>query len=213
MRINLAGNRIELLPEGAVWWPAHEALLVADLHLGKDQVFRRHGLAVPSSVLDGELERLDQLLAAHPARELIVLGDLVHAPPEPGEDWPEAILDWRRQHDRLEIGVVIGNHDRALAAQLEAWSMANLGDRHRRDGLDLVHETSLERPGPGLSGHVHPVARIRSGPEHIRLPVFARRDQHLILPAFGRFTGGRDLGKHPQWQCLAAAGHRVVALG
>lgn len=213
MRIELAGQRLELLPEGAAWWPAHDALLVADLHLGKDQVFRRHGMAVPAGVLDGELERLDQLLAAHPARELIVLGDLVHAPPEPGEAWPEAVSRWRRDHAALTIGVVPGNHDRSIAGQLRDWQMDDLGFRHERDGLVLVHETNLDRPETGLSGHVHPVARIRSGPERLRLPVFARRGEHLILPAFGRFTGGHDLGADPAWQCLAAAGHRVVALG
>jgi DNA ligase-associated metallophosphoesterase len=213
MRIELAGQILELLPEGAVWWPGHDALLVADLHLGKDQVFRRHGMAVPASVLDGELERLDQLLAAHPARELIVLGDLVHAPPEPGETWPDVVARWRRDHPGLAIGVVPGNHDRALAAQLAAWDMIDLGARHERDGLTLVHETNPDRPEPGLSGHVHPVARIRSGAERLRLPVFARRDQHLIMPAFGRFTGGYDLGDDRNWQCLAAAGHRVITLG
>lgn len=213
MRIDLAGQRLELLPEGAVWWPARDALLIADLHLGKDQVFRRHGMAVPASVLDGELERLDQLLAAHPARELIVLGDLVHAPPEPGEDWPEAIRKWRDDHPGLAVGVVPGNHDRALTAHLRTWKMTNLGARCECGGLTLVHATDLDRPQPGLSGHVHPVARLRAGPEHLRLPVFARRDEHLILPAFGRFTGGHDLSGNPAWQCLAAAGHRVVALG
>jgi len=213
MRIELAGQDLELLPEGAAWWPSQNALLVADLHLGKDQVFRRHGMAVPAAVLDGELERLDQLLSAHPARELLILGDLVHAPPEAGECWPEAIRRWRGRHARLEIGVVVGNHDRALTSQLEGWSMANLGQRHEREGLVLVHETSLEQLQPGLSGHVHPVAPIRSGRERIRLPVFARRDDHLILPAFGRFTGGHDLSSEPAWQCLAAAGHRVIELG
>ncbi|MEE4302628.1 MAG: ligase-associated DNA damage response endonuclease PdeM [Wenzhouxiangella sp.] len=213
MRIELAGQALQLLPEGAVWWPEQDALLVADLHLGKDQVFRRHGMAVPASVLDGELKRLDQLLAAHPARELIVLGDLVHAPPEPGEDWPDVIAKWRGDHAGLAMGVVLGNHDRSLAAQLRAWDMSDLGECCERGGLALVHATDLDRPRPGLSGHLHPVARLRAGPERLRLPVFARRDQHLILPAFGRFTGGHDLGGDPTWQCLAAAGHRVVALG
>jgi DNA ligase-associated metallophosphoesterase len=213
MRIEIAGQTLQLLPEGAVWWPARDALLIADLHLGKDQVFRRHGMAVPASVLEGELERLDQLLAAHPARELIILGDLVHAPPEPDETWPDVIAKWRRNRPALHIGVVLGNHDRALAGPLAAWGMTDLGHRCERDGLALVHEADLEAPAPGLSGHVHPVARIRAGSERIRLPVFARRDEHLILPAFGRFTGGHDLGDDRNWQCLAAAGHRVVALG
>lgn len=212
MRIELAGQPLQLLPEGAVWWPARQALLVADLHLGKDQVFRRHGMAVPASVLESELERLDRLLAAHPARKLIVLGDLVHAPPETGERWPEVIARWRRRHADLAIGVILGNHDRALGAQLEAWEMTDLGHRCERDGLALVHETRLDRPEPGLSGHVHPVVQLRSGRERLRLPVFARREEHLVLPAFGRFTGGHDLGDNPDWQCLAAAGHRVIPL-
>lgn len=212
MQIELNDQSLELMPEGAVWWPDQETLLVADVHLGKDQVFRRHGMAVPASVLDGELERLDQLLAHRPARGLIVLGDLVHAPPEPGEDWPGVVERWRRQHDAIDIGVVLGNHDRALGRWLEEWGMNDLGERHAIAGLDLVHETDLQSPEPGLSGHLHPVARLRAGPDRVRLPVFARRHDHLILPAFGRFTGGFELGEDGRWQCLAAAGHRVVAL-
>lgn len=213
MELVLAEQRVELMPEGAVWWPDAAALLVADLHLGKDQVFRRHGMAVPASVLDGELERLDLLLAQRPARRLIVLGDLVHAPPEPGEAWPEVVGRWRREHPAIDISVVLGNHDRALSAWLAEWDIEDLGERHALSGLELVHETDLDTPAPGLSGHLHPVARLRAGPDRVRLPVFAHRAEHLILPAFGRFTGGCDLGRDARWRCLAAAGHRVVPVG
>lgn len=213
MELELGRQTLELMPEGAVWWPRRATLLVADVHLGKDQVFRRHGMAVPAAVLDGELERLDQLLIQRPARRLIVLGDLVHAPPEAGEDWPAVIERWRRQHDHIDVGVVLGNHDRALRDCLDRWRMDDLGEQHELDGLKLVHETDLDQPQPGLSGHLHPVARLRAGPDRVRLPVFAHRDDHLILPAFGRFTGGFELGAHRHWRCLAAAGHRVVPLG
>ena len=210
MEIQLAGQNVHLMPEGAVWWPEESTLLVADLHLGKDQVFRRHGLAVPASVLDGELERLDQLLTRRPAERLIVLGDLVHAPPEPGEDWPDVIARWRDQHAGVDVGVVLGNHDRALAHWLAEWRIEDLGASHVVSHLELIHETDLGTPRPGLSGHLHPVARLRAGPDQVRLPVFAHRHEHLILPAFGRFTGGSDLGRDERWRCLAAAGHRVV---
>jgi DNA ligase-associated metallophosphoesterase len=213
MELILKEQRLELMPEGGVWWPDEAALLIADLHLGKDQVFRRHGMAVPASVLDGELERLDLLLAQRPARRLIVLGDLVHAPPEPGEDWPDVVARWRHQHARIDIGVVLGNHDRALSAWLSEWAIEDLGEQQDIAGLELVHETDLDAPRPGLSGHLHPVARLRAGPDQVRLPVFAHRENHLILPAFGRFTGGCDLGRDTRWRCLAAAGHRVVSVG
>lgn len=213
MEIVLAGHGLELLPERAAWWPARETLLIADVHLGKDQVFRRHGLAVPADVLADELSRLDRLLDARPARRLIVLGDLIHAPPRAGESWPDAVAAWRNGHSRLDVGVVAGNHDRAIDGLLRQWGMAALGDEHLFEDLTLQHAADLANPAPGLSGHVHPVARLRAGPESLRLPAFARRGEHLILPAFGRFTGGFDLGRHAAWSSLAIAGDRIAAIG
>ena len=213
MDVVLAGRRLELLPQRAAWWPARRTLMIADVHLGKDQVFRRHGLAVPADVLADELARLDELLSARPARRLIVLGDLIHAPPAAGDTWPAAVADWRGKHSELEIGVIAGNHDRAIDELLRQWSMAALGGEVVVEGLTLRHAVDLAEPSPGLSGHVHPVARLRAGAESVRLPAFARRGEHLILPAFGRFTGGFDLGRHADWSSLAIAGDRVAAIG
>ena len=42
------GERLHLLPERAVWWPAAGLLLVADVHLGKAATFRRLGQPVPA---------------------------------------------------------------------------------------------------------------------------------------------------------------------
>ncbi len=36
-----AGKPVQLLPERALWWPAGQALFVADLHLGKAATFPR----------------------------------------------------------------------------------------------------------------------------------------------------------------------------
>lgn len=47
--IALHGERIDLLPERAAWWPAARTLFVADAHLGKAAVFRARGLPVPEA--------------------------------------------------------------------------------------------------------------------------------------------------------------------
>ena len=43
-----AGESLVLLGERALYWPTRQALLIADLHLGKADVFRRAGIALPS---------------------------------------------------------------------------------------------------------------------------------------------------------------------
>lgn len=210
MNIELVGNVFELLPGRAVWWPAARALLIADVHLGKDQVFRRSGLAIPGAVQDAELEALDRLLESRPAERLIVLGDWVHAPPVNGEAWPAAIGDWRRRHAELAIDLVLGNHDRNLAPWLADWRINAHLEPLEINRLKLSHEVDPQAPPAGMSGHLHPVAWLRLGRERLRLPAFARRDDHLILPAFGRFTGGFD-GLDPRaWSHYAIAGERIV---
>ena len=212
MNIQLAGEAIELLPERAAWWPARRTAVVADVHLGKDQVFRRSGVAIPSSVLDAELAALDRAIERTGCERLLVLGDWVHAPPVGDEAWPGVIGEWRRRRRQLAIDLVLGNHDRELTPWLAEWRIQWHEEPLINNGLYLVHEVNCEPPPTGMSGHLHPVAWLRSGREKLRFPAFARRAEHLVLPAFGRFTGGFDGLDRPEWTLYAAAGHRVVEL-
>lgn len=211
-RIHLLDQELELLPQRAVWWPERRALVIADVHLGKDHVFRRAGVAIPGAVLDGELAALDQLLAARPARQLIVLGDWVHAPPDADAVWPNRIVQWRRRHAALRIRLVPGNHDRRRTAWLQEWEIEEETDPFEISGLKLTHEVNDEKLPPGLSGHLHPMARLRIGADRARLPAFAHQLDHLILPAFGRFTGGFDGLDPRQWQLHVIAGDCIRAL-
>jgi metallophosphoesterase superfamily enzyme len=56
-----------------------------------------------------------------------------------------------------------------------------------------VERSNTGHPDPyfTLSGHVHPVVRMRNGRKgETRVPVFWQRPADLILPSFGSFTGG-----------------------
>lgn len=213
LKIQLAAQAVELLPERAVWWSARRTAIVADVHLGKDQVFRRSGVPIPAAVLDAELAALDAVVEATACERLLVLGDLVHAPPVEGEAWPGVVEVWRRRRSQLAVDLVLGNHDRGLTPWLRDWRIAARDDPYELDGLMFRHEMHDEdRPDAGMSGHLHPVAWLRSGRERLRLPAFARRGEHLLLPAFGRFTGGFDGLDRRGWQLFAAAGGRVVEL-
>ncbi len=210
--LRLSGIELELLPERAVWWPAERALVIADVHLGKDQVFRRSGIAIPEAVFDAELGALDHVLTTRPVEHLVILGDWVHAQPKEGEVWAQRIAEWRRGRPELAITLVPGNHDRRLAPWLELWGIREAEEPFFLGGLRLVHDTDSKAAEAGMSGHLHPVARLRAGFDRVRLPAFAHCDDHLILPAFGRFTGGFDGLDPRRWSMYPIAGGRVFSV-
>lgn len=203
--IDLAGETLQLLPDRAAYWPAQRSLLIADLHLGKGDIFRDAGLAVPSGGTGHDLARLAQLLQAHPARALYVLGDLLHGT-EYGARWRSHWQTWRDAHAALHIVAIAGNHDRRLAdARLE---LELAGTRLAVGPLLLSH---LPAAGNGVvCGHLHPVVKLPRVPG--RHAAFVQQSGQLILPAFSRFTGGHEWNAQPQQQLFVCTADRVIAL-
>src|ERR1700748_2112138 len=73
-----AGVELIALPQGALYWPARAALLVADLHLEKASFFARAGQMLPPYDSLATLADLTALAAATNAREIWCLGDSFH---------------------------------------------------------------------------------------------------------------------------------------
>lgn len=189
LEIALAGEPVLLLADRALYWPARGRLLIADLHLGKGDVFRAAGIPVPTGGTAHDLARLDALLRATAARELWVLGDFLHGPRHAGVD--AAWRTFRAAHARVHMAVVRGNHDVRFDA-------GAAGVDEVPDGIHdgpfvfrhAPHEDAADTHGdtPHLvCGHVHPVLRIRGTGAH---PMFWLQPRCTVLPAFSRFTGG-----------------------
>lgn len=217
----LAGEPLALYGGRALHWPAADALLIADLHLGKGEVFRRAGLAVPRGGTRDDLARLSALLTATRAARLLILGDVLHGALHAEAGWRDDWQAFRAAHAALHLEAIVGNHDRALAANaaplpVEALSgAAALGLALREDGelergLSLCHEPDRATAGrPSLCGHRHPAARV---PGLGRLPAFWWRAaaRQLVLPAFSAFTG-RIVPRLPAGDVFyPCAGHAVL---
>ena len=188
------GHRLLLLGARAVLDPAQELLLVADLHLGKAEVFQANGIPLPS---DGDAATLNALLElAHRwrPRRVVVLGDLIH-----GRTGLTAEL--RQKLAALPdllgcpLELIGGNHERG--SWIEGLPCA---PSRAAGSLWLSHEPE---PGEGrlnLCGHLHPVACVGGGADRLRLPCFALDPaaDRLLLPAFGSLTGGHPVPE--RWQ-------------
>ncbi|MCF8809190.1 ligase-associated DNA damage response endonuclease PdeM [Xanthomonas campestris pv. campestris] len=185
VHLTLAGEPVELLGERALYRPAQRALLIADLHLGKADVFRRAGIGLPAGGTEHDLERLDALLASRPVDALWILGDLLHGP-APRAAWHRRWSAWRERHCALQVIAIRGNHDRALAGadlHIEA------AGEQVEDGPFLLRHDPLPHPNRHvLCGHLHPLAALPGLSR--RWPAFWLRDGVTILPAFSHFTAG-----------------------
>ena len=75
---SFAGETFVASPEGALHWPAQQALLVADLHLEKASWFARLGQFLPPYDSVATLSALEELVEATGVRRLYCLGDSFH---------------------------------------------------------------------------------------------------------------------------------------
>ncbi|TFL15351.1 ligase-associated DNA damage response endonuclease PdeM [Pusillimonas caeni] len=206
--VRMAGEPLVALAERALYWPARRRLVIADLHLGKEHVFRRAGIAVPHGVTQDDLQRLSQLLGSTGALSLWIVGDLLHGPSAPA-GWKDAWRAWRQRHEAVDVAVLAGNHDRWLARA--GLDVRLLGEVHS-DGPFLFRHVPRQDPGGKhvIAGHVHPKARVSGLPRS--WPVFWMKEGVTVLPAFSEFTGGHLVKTDAQSALLACVGGELVAL-
>jgi DNA ligase-associated metallophosphoesterase len=205
VRFSFSDHELMALPQGALFWPARRALLVADLHLEKASWFARLGQMLPPYDTLATLSDLTALAASCQAEEIWCLGDSFHD---------------RHGCDRLPAKAremltgltattrwtwITGNHDPGIADHCGGAVV----DEAEVDGLLLRHEADPSEPRPELSGHFHPKLRITHRGRQVSRRCFVATERKLILPAFGALTGGLDAG-HPE--IVRAVGPKAEAL-
>lgn len=188
---SLLGQDILLLPEKAIYWRQEQALIAADVHLGKSGHFRKAGIAIPQDIAQEDLAVLSDLIAQHNPQKLIFLGDLFHS--DLNTDWDWFAL-WREQFPQLQIILVKGNHDIIHDKHYHRLNIETPEQYAIGPFLMLHHpinEPQLSQAeGYVLSGHIHPGVRLSGrGRQSVTLPCFTFGEKQAILPSFGRFTG------------------------
>lgn len=192
--LSFGGHAFLALPQGALFWPARRALLVADLHLEKASWFAaRSGQMLPPYDSLATLADLEALVAATAPQEVWCLGDSFHDTAG-CERLPAAA---RTMLERLTAGTrwtwITGNHDRVLVDRCGG----SVLDEAVVDGMVLRHEADPRDPRPELSGHFHPKLRVRVRGKLVARRCFVASATKLIFPAFGALTGGLD-ATHPE---------------
>jgi uncharacterized protein len=213
-----------LHPSGALWLPDVGTLIVADLHLGYGLAQRRRGEL--GAVADTETaEKLTAVVQELIPKQLVLLGDAVHAPrPSKIEkDWIQHCF--RSWASTAAIFFVRGNHDRRISLDFAVETSA----QWRSPGWIGVHgDGMIPEPGNGetlVVGHLHPAVGIEDAAGVKRkIPVFLESEHILVLPAFSPFAAGVDVlrrfptelsifGGRTAFKATAATGRRIAPLG
>ncbi|CAN5502816.1 ligase-associated DNA damage response endonuclease PdeM [soil metagenome] len=202
---SFGGHEMLALPEGALFWPARGALLVADLHFEKASWFAGHGQMLPPYDSIATLADLTELVLSMRASEVWCLGDSFHdsAGCERLPERAQAMLTALTSSTRWMW--ITGNHDSAMVNRFGG----EVIEEAFVDGLVLRHEADRAETRPELSGHFHPKLRISVRGRRVARRCFVATPNKLILPAFGSLTGGLD-ADHPE--IVRAVGRGAQAL-
>ncbi|HTS84259.1 MAG TPA: ligase-associated DNA damage response endonuclease PdeM [Usitatibacter sp.] len=191
----VAGEKLVLLAERAVFWPAKKALFVADFHLGKAASFRRAGIPLPSGTTNDNVARLGSAIDRTGAKEVVFLGDFLHSESGRTPTTLSRFGAWRESRGAVSLTLVRGNHDRKAGDPPDSWKVRCIEAGERRGAFVLNHEPGAARGGGyALAGHIHPAVRLSAaGEKSVRLPCFWFGARCGVLPAFGAFTGSAEV--------------------
>ena len=180
--ISICGTAFRAHVSGALYWPAEEALIIADLHVQDAAAYAERSVQLPSNDGHDKLTRLAEVIDHFAARTVIALGGDSRLSGE--------------NHDTLRIiqdGVewiwITENTDSQFTDRLGG----HIRDHIRLGGVSLRH-----RPKPGvatheIAGHLLPAAKFSLHGYSIRRPCFIANGLRLVLPAFDSFTGGLNI--------------------
>jgi DNA ligase-associated metallophosphoesterase len=213
MKVDVFGEEVALLWQKAIVLPRHRALIIADLHFGKVNHFRRSGIPVPAKANHRNTETLIDLLNTVKPERVIFLGDLFHS--HYNEEW-DVVGQILHHFPSCRFELVRGNHDILSARQYQRHNILV----HQEElvmGKFLLTHAPLDNPATGLfnlAGHLHPGVRLTGkGRQAIALPCFYFGQQQGILPAFGSFTGIALLSPKRDDHVFVIADNQVQKVG
>ena len=202
---SFAGGTFEATPGGALYWPAQNALFVADLHLDKASWFAGFGQFLPPYDSHATLTALAEEAERTGASRLYCLGDSFHDRFGCDRLTASARELLTSLTSKVDWTWIVGNHDPGFADHCGG----RIADEVQLAGIILRHEAVRDEPRPEISGHFHPKLRVHLRGRLVSRRCFVTSAKKIIMPAFGSLTGGLD-ARHPE--ILGNVGGNAAAL-
>jgi len=187
LEFTCAGETLQALPMGALYWPTERLLAVADLHLEKGSSYAVNARKLlPRHDTRQTLDALATLIDTMRPRTVVCLGDSFHDRDAVARLPEEERAGIERLAARARFVWIAGNHDPAPPPA--GWG--DVAEEIDHGPLVFRHEAQFGPADGEVSGHFHPVAALTVRGRGLRRRCFLTDGRRLILPAFGAYAGG-----------------------
>jgi hypothetical protein len=190
LSVDVNGERLILDKSGAAWWERTRTLIFADLHFEKGSSYARGGQFLPPYDTRATLLRMAEVAGRRAPARIIALGDSFHdsfAAERLGSEERGMLQALSASAHFLWI---TGNHD----PHPPAWLGGVVMEEWREGGLSLRHEPEADAAPGEVAGHLHPAATVAKFGRGVRRRCFVANGARLLMPAFGAYAGGLDVG-------------------
>jgi uncharacterized protein len=208
LQVVLFNNHFTIHANKTLYWHDQNALIIADVHLGKSAHFRKNGMALPHYYAKEDIANLSHLLTNTTASKIFFLGDLFHS--QWNEEWnpfAELIKNNNKQYFLIE-----GNHDIIDKSHYEKIGIQILTEFSFQN-IYLTHEPISKFQCLNICGHIHPgILLQKPGHKALRLPCFYLKNDTLMLPAIGATTGLHVMNEKTADEVWIVTGKEVLKL-
>jgi putative SbcD/Mre11-related phosphoesterase len=178
-------------------------LVIADLHIGFEEMLNKQGILIPRHQLKDITEKLEKILSKYKPKITIINGDLKHEFGTISEqEWRDAlkIVDFLGSKARLIL--VKGNHDTILGPisrkrNIELVEYYKIGDILIAHGDKIVDGDITKGVKTIVIGHEHPAVTLKEGGREERYKCFLKgkfnRKNLIVMPSMNTVTEGTDI--------------------
>ena len=188
--VDVNGERLLLDKSGAAFWVRTRTLIFSDLHLEKGSSFARFGQFLPPYDSRATLLRMAEAAGRRAPARIIALGDSFHDPLAAERLGTEERAMLKALAASAHFLWIAGNHD----PYPPAWLGGAVMEEWREGGLIFRHEPRADAEPGEIAGHLHPAAKVAKFGRSVRRRCFAADARRMVLPSFGAYTGGLDVG-------------------
>ncbi|QTY26636.1 ligase-associated DNA damage response endonuclease PdeM [Flavobacterium sp. CS20] len=189
MELQLLQNNFILHQYGSLFWKEQNMLIVADLHLGKIEGFRKHANAIPNLSNAVDYIHLEQNITQFLPQKVVFIGDLFHS--TLNKSW--SIFQAWVQHQPVEFVLISGNKDFNPVTHFQDLGF-QIAQQLDISDFRLTHKPEDTDELFNICGYIHPGYKLRSKTkQQLNLPCFYQKSNQLILPAYGSISGNSNI--------------------
>jgi len=183
----------------ALYFKKKKVLVIADLHIGYEEMLNKQGVLIPRHQLKDIIDRLDKIFSKCKPKTIVVNGDLKHEFGTISEqEWRDTlkVIDYLGRKGKLVL--VKGNHDTILGPiskkrNIELVEHYKIGDALIAHGDEIVDSDCKTI----VIGHEHTAVTLKEDGRKERYKCFLKgkykRKNLIVMPSMNTVTEGTDI--------------------